>query len=130
MKKLIGISVLSALLLIGTSSFAQGKKAARGLHEKAKIEEMATALELSAEQREQVETIFKTEKAEMKGGRVAQAVAVPDLALQVLGLAEQRAAAVVRQHQAGAGLGEAGQVIEVAVEAVDVAGVAVAQVLG
>ena len=74
MKKLIGISVLSALLLIGTSSFAQGKKAARGLHEKAKIEEMATALELSAEQREQVETIFKTEKAEMKGGRVAKEV--------------------------------------------------------
>ncbi|MFT4757106.1 MAG: hypothetical protein ACI91R_001756 [Vicingaceae bacterium] len=77
MKKLIGISVVSALILIGTSSFAQGKRAARGLHakglhEKAKMEEMATVLELSAEQREQVETIFKIEKAAMEGERVAK----------------------------------------------------------
>jgi hypothetical protein len=77
MKKLIGISVVSVLILIGTSSFAQGKRAARGLHakglhEKAKMEEMAKVLELSAEQREQVETIFKIEKAAMEGERVAK----------------------------------------------------------
>ena len=59
----------------------------------------------------------------------AQAVAVPDFALQVLGLAEQRAAAIVGQHQAGAGLGEAGQVIEVAVVAEQKVAVPVARTL-
>jgi methionine-rich copper-binding protein CopC len=74
MKKLISISVLLSLLLIGTSGFAQRKRVSNGPHEKAKMEEIATALELSAEQREQVETIFKTEKAEMEEQRVAKEV--------------------------------------------------------
>jgi hypothetical protein len=56
--------------------------------------------------------------------------AVPDLALQVLGRAEQRGAAVARQHQPGVGLGEAGQVIEVAVVAKQEVAVAVALALG
>ena len=61
------------------------------------------------------------------GGLGAQPVAVPYLALQILGLAEQRACAVRSQHQAGAGLGEAGQVIEVTVVPVKKVAVAVAR---
>jgi hypothetical protein len=69
--------------------------------------------------------------AERRGrGLGAEAVAVPDLALQVLRRAEQRGAAVARQHQPGVGLGEAGQVIEVAVVPVQEVGVAVARALG
>ena len=54
-----------------------------------------------------------------RGGRShrPQAVAIPDLALQVFGLAKQRAAPVSRDHQAGARLGEPGQVIKIAVVA-------------
>src|SRR5260370_32375401 len=45
-------------------------------------------------------------------------------------LAEQHAGAVGGQHEAGIGLGKAGQVVEVAVVAVQVAGVPVALALG
>ncbi|MPM49423.1 hypothetical protein SDC9_96152 [bioreactor metagenome] len=64
------------------------------------------------------------------GGLGAQAVAVPDFALQILGLAEQRARAIRRQHQAGVGLGEAGQIVEIAVMPIQKAVVAVALALG
>jgi hypothetical protein len=59
----------------------------------------------------------------------AEPVAVPDLPLQVLGLAEQRAVAVAGDHQPGVRLGEAGQVIEVAVMAEQEVGVPVARPL-
>jgi hypothetical protein len=60
------------------------------------------------------------------------AVAVPDLPLDVLAAAEQQALGGVagHQHQHRLGLTEAGEVIEVAVEAVAVVGVAVAHALG
>ncbi|MNV39880.1 hypothetical protein D3C71_1314720 [compost metagenome] len=63
-----------------------------------------------------------------RGGR-AEAVAIPDLALQVLGLAKQRAAAIVGQHQASTRLGEASQVVEVTVVAEQKVAVAVARAL-
>ena len=71
-------------------------------------------------------------EAEGFTGRLgAEAVAVPDLPLHVFGTAEQQAARRVagHQHQHRLGLTEAGEVIEVAVEAVAVVGVAVTQVL-
>ena len=55
-----------------------------------------------------------------------QPVAVPDLALEVLGLAEQRALPIALEHQARVGLGETGQVIEVAVMPVKEIRVAIA----
>ncbi|MNU88153.1 hypothetical protein D3C71_779570 [compost metagenome] len=64
------------------------------------------------------------------GGVGAEAVAVPDLAFQVFRRAEQRGAAVARQHQPGVGLGETGQVVEVAVVAEQEVAVAVALALG
>jgi len=63
------------------------------------------------------------------GGLRAQADAVPDLALQVLGLAEQGGAALGRDHQPAIGLAEAGEVIEVAVVPVEEVAVAVALAL-
>jgi hypothetical protein len=68
-------------------------------------------------------------EAEGLPGRLgAEAVAVPDLPFHVLGAAEQQAARGVagHQHQHRLGLTEAGEVVEVAVEAVAVVGVAVA----
>ena len=59
-----------------------------------------------------------------------QAVAVPDFALQVFGLAKQRGLAVARDDQPGVGLGEAGQVIKVAVVPEQKVAVAVAGALG
>ena len=59
-----------------------------------------------------------------------QADAVPDFALQVFGLAKQRALAIGRDHQTGVRLCEAGQVIKVAVVPVQVIAVAVALALG
>src|SRR6218665_2934684 len=65
------------------------------------------------------------------GGRWRpQAVAVPDLALRVLGLAKQRALAIVGQHQGGARLGETGQIVKVAVVAKRKVIVPVARALG
>jgi hypothetical protein len=60
----------------------------------------------------------------------AQADAVPDLALQVLGLAEQRGVAVGGDDQPGIRLGKAAQVIEVAVVSEEELAVAVARPLG
>jgi hypothetical protein len=55
--------------------------------------------------------------AQVRGrGIRAEADAVPDFALQVFGLAEQRAVAVAGDHQPGVGLGEAAEVVKVAVE--------------
>ncbi len=64
-------------------------------------------------------------------GRVGpQPVAVPDLALQVLGLAKERGTPFRGKHQPGLGFGESGEVVEVAVVPVEVIGVPVAQMLG
>ena len=60
-------------------------------------------------------------------GGGAQAVAVPDFALQILGLAKQRAVPLGREHQHCTRLGKAGQVVEVAVVPVDEVRVAVAR---
>ena len=60
----------------------------------------------------------------------AQSVTVPDLALQVLGLAKQRGLAIAGDHQPGLRLREAAEVIEIAVVAVKVVTVPVARVLG
>ena len=59
-----------------------------------------------------------------------QATAVPDLALGVARAAEQRAAAVAREHQPGLGFAEAGEVVKVAVVAERKVVVAVALALG
>ena len=56
----------------------------------------------------------------------AETVARPNLALQVFGLAEQHAFAVAGQHQTGIGLAEAGEVVKVAVVAIQILGIAVA----
>ncbi|MDT4850456.1 hypothetical protein FQZ97_846080 [compost metagenome] len=57
----------------------------------------------------------------------AEPDAIPDLALQVLRLAEQRGAAFGGDNQPGVGLGETGEVIKVTVVPVDEIGVAVAR---
>ena len=72
MKKLIGISLMSALLLIGTSSFAQEKKMMKAENGKAKMEKMAADLGLSAEQTEQVKAIFKAEKTNLKEAKISK----------------------------------------------------------
>ena len=63
-------------------------------------------------------------------GLGAEPEAVPDLALQVLGCAEQRALAVAGDHQPGVRLGESGEVVEVAVVPVEEVAVPVARALG
>ena len=69
--------------------------------------------------------------AQVRGCRVrAQADAVPDLALKVLGVAEQRGVAVAGDDQPGVGLAKAAEVVEIAVEAEQELAVAVARSLG
>ena len=62
-------------------------------------------------------------------GSRAQAVTVPDLALQVFGLAKEGALPVTGEHQPGLGLGEASEVVKVAVVPVKKVAVAVARAL-
>ena len=62
-------------------------------------------------------------------GLRTQPVTIPDFALQVLGLAKQCARAVAGNDQPGFGLGETGEVIKVAVVAVQKIGIAVALLL-
>ena len=59
-----------------------------------------------------------------------EAVAVPQLALQVFGLTKQSTVAVGPEHQPSPGLRKTGQVMKVAVESVGVVYIAVAQLLG
>src|SRR5450755_4744103 len=63
-------------------------------------------------------------------GRGPEAQSVPRFALDVLGPADKRRAAVGFEHEPGPGFVEAGQVVEVAVVAVGVVVVAVALALG
>ena len=65
------------------------------------------------------------------GGRIsrAQAVAVPDFALHVFGLAKQGGPAVAGDHQKGFGFTKAAEVIKVAVVPVQKVGIAVALLL-
>lgn len=72
MKKLIGISLVTAFLFLGSSSFAQGKKGMKGENAKAKMEKMATDLGLTSEQTEQVKVIFKAEKAAMQEEKMSK----------------------------------------------------------
>eukprot|EP01022_Parablepharisma_sp_SALTPOND_P033110 TRINITY_DN881_c1_g1_i15.p1 TRINITY_DN881_c1_g1~~TRINITY_DN881_c1_g1_i15.p1 ORF type:complete len:1351 (-),score=485.80 TRINITY_DN881_c1_g1_i15:36729-40781(-) len=69
---------------------------------------------------------------ELLGSLRAMAVTVPDLAFQVLVATEQDAAVFLagHQHQHRLGFGEAGQVVEVAVMAIRIVGIAVAHHLG
>ena len=68
------------------------------------------------------------------GGFRAQAIAIPDFAFQILGLAEQRGLrarlCIGAQHQRGAGLGKTGQIEEVAVVPVRKIAVAVTGAFG
>tara|TARA_B110000046_G_scaffold28052_1_gene28735 strand:+ start:29554 stop:30018 length:465 start_codon:yes stop_codon:yes gene_type:complete len=72
MKKLIGVSLVSALMLMSSSSFAQGKKMMRAENVKAKMEKIIADLDLSDEQTEQVKAIFKAKKANLKEGKVSK----------------------------------------------------------
>ena len=62
-------------------------------------------------------------------GSRAQAVTVPDLALQVFGLAKEGALPVTGEHQPRLRFGKTGEVVEVAVVPVDEVAVAVARAL-
>ena len=60
----------------------------------------------------------------------AEAVAIPNLALGVFGLAKQRACAVGFDEQRRAGLFETSEVVKITVVAVEITGVAIARMLG
>jgi len=72
MKNLIKTTVLAALLMIASVSFAQGKRGMKGEQGKAKMEKMAADLEFSKVQIAQVKAIYKAEKAKAREGRISQ----------------------------------------------------------
>ena len=78
---------------------------------------------------ELVERQRRVDAEHRRRGIGAEAIAVPDLALDVLGPADERGPAVGLDHQPGAGLGEAGEVVEVAAVAIRMVVVAVALAL-
>lgn len=70
MKTIVKNALVVALIVAGTSSFAQERKGENG---KAKMESMINELALSADQAEKVKAIFMEEKEVRKGERTSKA---------------------------------------------------------
>lgn len=72
MKKLIQITLVSALMVVASSTFAQGKRGMNGDRGKAKMDKMIAELELTSDQTEQVKAIFKAERAKMNEDKISR----------------------------------------------------------
>ncbi|MDB4060560.1 hypothetical protein OAD50_05410 [Vicingaceae bacterium] len=73
MKTVVKSTLVAALLVVGTASFAQGNKGGqehKGENKKAQMELMISELGLSADQEEKVKIIFKEEQEARKSERI------------------------------------------------------------
>ena len=75
MKTIVKSTLVAALLVVGSASFAQGHrgiKGQKGENREAKMESMISELDLSAEQAEKVKIIFKEEQEARKSERMTK----------------------------------------------------------